>query len=355
MKIIHRDLKEGKIKLKIETLDDLWYLKSILEKGDILEGISFRRVKDEEKKRADRGERVKMYLGIKVTNVEFSSYASLLRVTGTIEFGPEDLVSFGSHHTIDVKVGSTVTVRKEIWKKWHLERLKEAEKAGGAPLLIIAAIEEGEAELGIVRRYGIDFAARISGATSGKRYAKEQEARAKEFYTDVAKKIKELALREKPEAIIIAGPGFWKENLLKVINEKFPEVAKRCFIENTGSGGRSGIYEVLKRGVAERIAEECRIAKESQLVEKVLEEISKGKGMAAYGIKEVEKALDYGAVETLLLTENFLKKYKRSDELIEKAKAAKSDVLILSSEHEAGERLEAIGMVAALLRFPISF
>ncbi len=30
MKIIHRDMKEGKIKIKPENLDDLWYLKSVI-------------------------------------------------------------------------------------------------------------------------------------------------------------------------------------------------------------------------------------------------------------------------------------------------------------------------------------
>ncbi len=355
MKIIHKDFKEGKIKLKIGTLDDLWYLKSIIEKGDILEGISFRRVKDEEKKRADRGEKVKMYLGIKVSNVDFSGYGFLLRVTGTIEFGPEDLVSFGSHHTIDVKVGSIVTIKKEVWKKWHLERLREAEKEGGAPILIIAAIEDGEAEFGIVRRYGVDFVARVLGPTSGKRYAKQQESMIKKFYIDVAEKIQELVQREKPEAVIIAGPGFWKENLLKVINEKFSKISDKCFLENIGSGGKSGIYEVLKRGVAERIAKNCRIARESQLVEKLLGEIGKDRGKAAYGLKEVEKALEYGAVVILLLSEKFVKEYEMSDKIIEKAKASKSEVMILSSEHEAGERLEAIGKIAAILRFPLSF
>lgn len=352
MKVLHRDLKEGKLKLKVESLDDLWYMKSILEEGDTVEGVSYRRIRDEERKRADRGERVKMHLAIRVKGIEFSPYASLLRVTGTIEQGPEDLVSFGSHHTLELKIGSVVTLRKE-WRRWHLERLREAEKAGETPLIIVAGIEEGEAELGVVRRYGVDFTARIIGATSGKRYAEGQEAREREFYGSVAGKLVGLAERERPEAIILAGPGFWKENLLGFIKRKYPELSIPLLVENTGSGGRAGVYEVLKRGAVERVTEECRASKESKLVERVLEEIGKARGLAAYGLAEVEKALGYGAVETLLLTENFLREERLSDQLIERAKATKAEVVILSSEHEAGERLESIGKVAALLRFPI--
>jgi len=350
MKIVHRDLREGKIKLRVESLDDLWYLKSILEEGDLVEGFSYRRVRDEEKKRADSGERVKMRLVLKVEGVEFSSYASMLRVNGTIEEGPEDLVSFGSHHTLEVKKGSAITITKG-WKKWHLERLKEAQKGGEEPLVLIVGVEEGEAEMGVVRRYGVDFKAHIKGATSGKRFAEGQESREKEFNTQVAQKVAQIAAKENLEAIIVAGPGFWKENLLKALREYSLSVPVTP--ENTGSGGRAGVYEVLKRGVVERIVEECRIARESQLVERVMEEISKD-GKVAYGIEEVERALDFGAAETLLLTENFLRSYEGSDSMIERAKSIKAEVVILSNEHEAGERLEGIGRVAALLRFPIS-
>ncbi|RLG53505.1 MAG: mRNA surveillance protein Pelota, partial [Candidatus Hydrothermarchaeota archaeon] len=41
------------------------------------------------------------------------------------------------------------------------------------------------------------------------------------------------------------------------------------------------------------------------------------------------------------------------DELIEKAERLRSKVIIVSTEHEAGEKLQSIGGVAALLRFEV--
>ena len=38
MQIINKQLKQGKIKLGVDSLDDLWYLSQIIEPGDQVEG-----------------------------------------------------------------------------------------------------------------------------------------------------------------------------------------------------------------------------------------------------------------------------------------------------------------------------
>jgi protein pelota len=352
MKILHRNLKEGKFKLRPESIDDLWYLKSIIEEGDAVYGVAYRRVRDEERVRADKGERVRMFLGIKVKQVEFAPYAMRLRITGEVFSGPEDLISFGTHQTLEVKPGDEITLQKQEWRRWHLERLAEAEKAAKEARVLIVAVEEGEAELALVRRYGVDYVARIASSVAGKRYAAQHEASAKQFYAEVAKKIAEVVEKERVEVVILAGPGFWKESLLEVIKERYPKLAKRCYLQATGCGGRSAVQEVLKRRAIERILEESRISEETALVERFYEELAK-EGLAAYGIAEVSKAIDYGAVDTLLISDAFLRKHPESDLLIEKARAIKARVLIVSTEHEAGERLEAIGGLAAILRFKV--
>ncbi len=205
----------------------------------------------------------------------------------------------------------------------------------------------------MVRRYGVDYPARITTAVSGKRLEKEHEVTAREFYAEVAKKIEELAKKEAVKAVVLCGPGFAKENLLGHIKEKSKELAGICAIEPAGSGGRAGVQEVIKRGVVERVAEDSRISLETKLVEKVFEEIGKGSGLAAYGLQEVKKALEYGAVDKLLVSDVFLRKSEEAERLIERARQARGEAVIVSAEHEAGERLEGIGSIAALLRFRV--
>jgi protein pelota len=353
MKVLHRDLKEGKIKLRPENPDDLWYMKSIIKEGDLVSGRSYRRIKDEEKKRADKGVRVPVSLDLRVEDTDFARYIMRLRITGKIEKGPEDLISMGSFHTIEVKPNDQITITKEKWKGWELDRIKEAEKAAKTPLVLVVCVEDGDAEFAIIRRYGVDFVVRVAVNVSGKRVVKEHETTMKNFLGEVSKKIGEVLKTEDIHATLLCGPGFVKEHLLAHIKEKHPSLAEHCYIEGTGTGGRVGIQEVLKRGVIERIVSESRVSYETGLFEKLLEEISKSTGLAAYGLDEVKKALGYGAVDKLLISDEFLRKYEGSDRLIENVKGKKGQAVIISMEHEAGERLQKIGGIGAILRFPI--
>lgn len=349
MKIIKKNLKEGRIKLRVENLDDLWYLKSLLRRGDRVAGVGHRRIRDDERVRADKGERIPVFMEIRVEDVEFSGYVNRLRITGIIEKAREDLIPLGSYHTLNVSIGDEITVIKE-WKKWELERLREIEKLSKAPIILIACIEEGECEIAIVRSYGISFVTRITSSAT-KRQAKEFNAEMKKFYHEIAKKIGE-EIKKGDLKVIICGPGFAKGNFYNFLKENYPEIAKLSYVEATGCGGRAGIQEVIKRGTIKKILEESRVALETSLVEKVFERIAKSSPLVTYGIEEVKKALSYGAVEHLLLTDIFVRQNKEEcDKLIEKAESLRSKVIIVSTEHEAGEKLQSIGGIAALLRF----
>jgi protein pelota len=353
MKILHQNKKEGVIKVRPETLDDLWYLKGLICQGDFVRGKGYRRVRDDEKLRADKGVRVPMTLGLRVESVEFAPYVNRLRITGVIEEGPEDLISLGSHQTIDIKPTDTLTIVKERWKNWELDRLKDAVKAGKTPLVLIVCVEDGEAEFAVVRSYGIDFPARITVTVSGKREIKEQETTKKEFFSEVGKKLEEVMKKEDIKACILAGPGFTKDGLINYLKDKHPTVAGKCRLESAGTGGRVGISEIIKKGVVERIAKESRVSYETLLVEQLFSEIGKESGLGAYGPEEVRKALDIGAVEKLLVTDTFLRKDKNADTLLEGVRKTGGEGVIISTEHNAGERLEGIGGVGAILRYAV--
>jgi protein pelota len=354
MKLLWRSLREGRIKVVPESLDDLWYLKGVIREGDIVAGKTARRVRDEERLRADKGERLQMRLSLRVEGVEFHPSITRLRITGRIIEGPEDLVSLGSYHTLDIKPGDAVTITKEEWRRWELMRIKEAEKASKAPLVLIVALEEAEAEFALVRRYGVEYLLRVTASISGKGAGAEEHASAlRNFYANVAARLKEIRKREGVKAVILCGPGFAKEGLLSYLREKDPATAELCTLEGAGAGGRAGVQEAIKRGAVDRVAKESRVSLETRLVEQVFVEIGKSTGLAAYGHAEVESALELGAVEKLLISEELLRRDERVEELMEKARRTRGEVVVVSKEHEAGERLLALGGIAALLRFRV--
>ena len=73
-------------------------------------------------------------------------------------------------------------------------------------------------------------------------------------------------------------------------------------------------------------------------------------GAVAYGKKQVETAIGYGAVDEVLLADSLLRD-QTIVPLIESAERMQATVVVLSTEFEPGERLEALGGIAALLRY----
>ncbi|HHY00674.1 MAG TPA: mRNA surveillance protein pelota [Methanothermobacter sp.] len=353
MRIIHQDAKRGIIELFPETLDDLWHLSHLIEPGDLVSSKTTRRIQDTtgERLRSDRGIKKTFFMGIRVESINFHKYTGKLRAKGIIETGPEDLVSFGSHHTIDLKLNNSVRIEKERWSKWHLKRIKEAIDASKIPRALVVVIEDDVADMGILRQYGVEYYGPIIGGVSGKRIVqKNRQQIINNFYDGIARTINNF---EGIEGIVIAGPGFGKNDFFQFINDKYPDLANISRLENTGAGGRTGIHEVLQKGILEEMATEGRIAHEIRMMARVLEEIGKTSNMVVYGKKEVKSAAEAGAIENLLIIDELLRE-RDVEKMMDMTENLGGKVMVLSSEHDGGKQLNALGGLAALLRYALN-
>jgi protein pelota len=160
------------------------------------------------------------------------------------------------------------------------------------------------------------------------------------------------------DAIILAGPGFTKQDALDYIEEEAPEVADLITVVDTSAVGDRGVHEVLKRGAVEDVQAETRIAREAELIDELMTEIGQG-AKAAYGVEEVERAVEYGAVETLLVVDERLRLERAGEgdwdvdanDLLESVDRKGGDVVVFSHEFDPGEQLSNLGGIAAVLRY----
>ena len=353
MRIVYQDKKKGVIEVVPETLDDLWHLSHIIEEGDLVSSLTSRRIQDStgERLRSDRGIKKTFFMGVRVDEISFHKYTGKLRATGTIEIGPEDLVPLGSYHTLDLKLKNSIKIQKEKWSRWNIKRLKDSIKSSKKPSALIVAIEDDTADIGIIRQYGIDYVGPIIGNVSGKRIIQKNRKQAiNDFFTELAEVIKGF---KEVKAVILAGPGFSKGEFYDFLTQKYSEMAKISILESTGAGGRSGIAEVLKKGVIEKMATEGRIAYEIRMVEELLSEIGKNSKRVAYGKKEVNQAAKSGAAETLLVIDELVRE-RDIEELMDLTENMGGKVVIISSEHDGGKQLASLGGIAALLRYGLN-
>ena len=344
MKILKKDPRSGEIKVRIQTEDDLWQLYNIVEQDDLAFALTNRREETKDDKlRAERGEKRKMYLGIRVETVEFHEFTDWLRIHGVIEEGQQDI---GSYHTFNLSVGDDLAIIK-VWRRELMDRLDEAERAVERPKISFVAIDDEEAVLAQLREYGIKEVAKIRSGGSGKQYSTKKSGK-DEFYQEVLAKLEATAGEG---AVIILGPGFEKENFSNFVREKGRPISKKFHLLSTGQSGMAAVQEVMKKGIGAEVLKESRVAIETKLMEDLLAEISKG-GACAYGQTEVGQCLDAGAVETLLITDKAMRSRKH-EKLLNKADEGGSKVVVISTLHDAGQKLESLGEVGALLRYKV--
>jgi protein pelota len=347
VKIVHKDLKGGEIKLVPENLDDIWHLYNIIETGDLIRAVTFRTDEQKDDKiRSKKSEKKRMKLGIRVEKVSFHEFSDRLRVHGVIEEGPQDL---GSYHTLNVDADKMdkFTIVKETWKVHQLERLEEAVRQRKQALLVFVSLDEDTATIALLRQSGVQWIADIDSKRSGKMY--ESEDTEHEYFGNILTLVKTYMQEENP--LVVVGPGFTRERFINVGKTNHAELFKTCFTHATGMAGMNGVHEAIKSGIVDQITKENRVSFETQMVEKLFTEIKKD-GLATYGEHEVAEALHKGAVERLLIADVHVRS-RNGEDLLRHARETRSQFTIINTMHEAGKKFEGIGGIGALLRYKV--
>ena len=329
----------GEIRFMPETIDDLWHLKHLVLPGSLVFATTFRSVEGAaDKLRPEKVEKRPVRLGVRAEKIEFSEHGVRLRITGLIEHG----VDCGAYHTINVETGYEISVIRQ-WRPVDLERIERAKKSSLFGVIHILTIEEGEAELFRIRQYGPESVITLV-AGSGK--GGECDNRVA-FFDTVTKSIADIT-----GPLVVAGPGFIKEDFVRHAKNRNCLAADRAVIVETRRIGRGAVQDVIGAGTLEKMIGDLQLSREVRLMDEVLVRIAKD-GAVAYGRDQVASAIDFGAVEEVLIADSLLHDAATAP-LLEKAERMQSRIVVLSTEFEPGERLLALGGIAALLRYRLS-
>lgn len=332
------NLSPGEIRLFPENADDLWHLSHIVSPGDLVFATTFRTVDaPSDKIRPEKLEKRPVRLGIRVERVELHDYSNRLRIMGTIEYG----MDVGAHHTINVEPGYEISIIKH-WRPHELERIERAVKASVHEPVHVLTIEEGEATLFRLRQSGPE---EVTSVAMGSGKGSGTDSRPA-FFARVAE---EVSAVQGP--LVVAGPGFVKDDFARFIAARDPELAGRVILVETRRTGPGAVREVVGQGVLERITEDQQLGREVRAVEELLVRIAKDLPVA-YGERDVGRAVDYGAAEEVMVCDSLLHD-ENIERLLERAEQQKARVTILSENFDPGKQLHALGGVAALLRFRV--
>lgn len=352
------NLKKGIVKVLPQSLDDLWHLYNVILEGNEVYARTTREVRvDEFYARPKRGKRVSVFLGLRVEKVLWDRSLNRLRIHGIVCKAPEDVNVTGSHHTINLTVGKPITVVKSEWLKHDVDRLERASRMRTAPLIVLS-IDDEQYCVAVLRQYGVDIKVEQRTRLPGKLEPEKRTQAFKEFFKAALKFLsEEWTAAHSP--IVVIGPGFVKNEFVNFVKDTASDVAEAVVdVKGVNSAGAAGIYEALRSGVFTRALKHVRVAEEATVVEEALERLGKGRLDVTYGFADVEKASGYGAVEKLLLADSTLReapdeKRLALERVMKEVEQKGGEVIIISTEHEAGAKLLALGGIAAILRFSL--
>ena len=342
MKVSNSDKGRNTVNITIETDDDLWHLYNVIEVNDLITASTTRREeKANDKIRAERAEKKRMTLGIRAEKIEFSEDDFRLKILGTIENGPQDI---GQHHTLMLETGERFLLEKNRWKDTQTERLKRAVEDTNKPRMIFVSLDQDDATIAVSRQYGLKELAVVRSHKCGKQYA--DDSKGGDYHGEIISKLKNINDDDAP--LVLLGPGFEKELLAESVKTAG---MKKVYVYHTGQSGMQGINELMKKGMGADLLRESRVGIEMETVEKLMENIGKD-GLATYGTQEVSDAAAAGAVETLLILDSKLRECD-FDDIVRNVETQKGTVTIVSGGHDGGKQLEALGGMAAILRYKL--
>jgi len=190
-----------------------------------------------------------------------------------------------------------------------------------------------------------------AGGQSSVRFARNREIAVNDHFKKVADIMKDQLFKmEGLKGIIIGGPGPTKYDFIDSGHITADLKKKIIGIKDLSYTGDFGLEELLEKS-ADTLAAES-VMEEKKLVGKFLEMLAIKQDHVTYGEKNTLKALEMGAVATLLLSEALDEQKIEQFEIT--AKAFSTEVFIISTETREGVQLRDLGKIGAILRYPIA-
>ena len=153
------------------------------------------------------------------------------------------------------------------------------------------------------------------------------------------------------KVIIIASPAFVKDQLLDYImktaviqeQKSMLEAKSKIILTHCSSGHKHELHELLKSPLLANKLADTKYAQEVKVLQNFYTMMNDDMDRAIYGLSHIHKALDMGAIGTLMLTDTL---FRASDlttrklyiHIVEQVRSQGGKVLLFSSLHVSGER-----------------
>ncbi|KAH9814560.1 eRF1 domain 1-domain-containing protein [Melampsora americana] len=386
---------EGSMTLEAQNDEDIWHAYNLINIGDEVRSSAVRKIVSESNSTSGNKEsrRVHLNLTIEVKKIAYSGVdldgadgseggssvnpnkpppdTAILHLSGPIS-QPNEHVKMGAFHTLDIEAGRTFTITKgpHGWGSLHFERIKESQDgATGADVGAVLCDESGKASICLIGSHTTTVRQRIevnltqkkkTGQGSGNEKAMDKYHR--QIYDGIIKYFPLTDLK----LIIFASPGGAKDSAYEWVFAEALRTGNKAMITSKSKVKRlpissahvKSLTEVLSSPQIANQLQGTKYTKEIQALEKFDKLLVSDEQKACYGERHVEKAADFGAIGTLMISDALFRnsdpiKRKKFMELSKQVEQFGGSVMVFSSMNASSTRLSELTGVAAILTFPL--
>ncbi|KAI9371660.1 eRF1 domain 1-domain-containing protein [Aspergillus egyptiacus] len=382
----------GSVTLIPEEPEDMWHAYNLIVPGDLLYATALRRVTTTGTTGSTSSSRVRLTLEIRVKSLDFDPQNSQLHVSGQI-VNETPHTKIGQHHTLDLELNRQFTLEKGSgsgaenegngWDSVAVEALKDAVDEGGnrRAEAVAVVMQEGLAHICFIGQFRTILKQKVEMSVPRKRQggSDHDKTMTKFFQTTLDTLLRHMEFNtsstsmtsnEPVRPVLLASPGFvaaaFQKHIQNVANTTTPALKRllpSIVVVHSASGYLHSLTEVLQSPTVKTLLSDTKHARETKLMDDFHEQLRKETSKATYGPREVEHAVDQGAVGrgggVLIISNRLFRSQdvaerKRWVALVDRVRDVEGgEVRVLSSEHESGKRLDGLGGIAALLTFPV--
>ncbi|KAI1936466.1 Translation factor pelota [Ophidiomyces ophidiicola] len=395
MRLIKRNIEQdgsGSVTLFPEEPEDMWHAYNLIRPRDLLKASAVRRVTNTATTGTTSSSRVHMTLQIRVKSLDFDPQKSQLHVSGQI-VTETPYTKIGQHHTLDLELQRNFTLEKTSessnegggWDSVALEMLRDAvdESYKRRAEAIAVVMQEGLANICFIGQFQTVVKQKVEMAIPRKRQGGSDHDKGLSKFFQVT--LETLLRLLEPSSnsvtstttsngtstrpVLLASPGFTATSFQKHIQAassgkpELKSLLDNTIVVHSSSGHVHSLAEVLQSPSVQARLSNTKYARETAIMDTFYTHLRMDTNKATYGAKEVESAVDQGAVGRgggILLISNRLFRSQSVHErrrwvsLVDRVRDVEGgEVRVLSSDHESGKRLDGLGGVAAILTFPI--
>lgn len=359
------------IQILPEDKEDLFTLHQIISKDDELifkKKFTSNVTEDKKKKSTDL-----VRLRIQVVSSEFDMRDEFLRYKGITtedDTGRANIdIPTGKFISFKVNYSYPFTIIKQDFDKYAKQLLNEACNPEAKSDTAAVVLQEGIAHVCLLTSSSTILKQKIELSLPKKKRSTDIlkfNEKTEKFYKAIYNSMKKNFDMSKLKMIILCSPGFYAKTLYEKVmhfaneehNKDFTDKQSIFLVAHSSTGYLQGITEVLKNPAYSSQLRDTKYTKEATVLDEFLKHLDDDDFKAWYGHEEVMKAVELGAVQTLMVTDELLRsgtvtERKKYTGLMDSVQSNGGTTLVFSTLHNSGEELERLTGLACILKYPL--